>query len=270
MFKLKKDDSIKKYNKKTKRRKAKNKNSKNKKRKEKTIPKFIPILFYQLTGFLFCILLIFIICGGKNIIKIYLDLNEFINVYDTISNEYYGEIDTNDLVNNAIDSMLNEIGDNFTTYSDEESTKEFYENLNGTYEGIGCTVSMDENSNIYIVEVFEDSPAEKAGLKENDIILKIDDEDYTDKTSEDMSNYVKNNTNKKITLMIKREEETISIVIKREKVEIPVVTSEVIEENNEKIGYINIEIFSLTAKEQFENNLKKLEKQNMKKRHNLN
>ena len=71
MLKIKKVDSIKK--------KKNKKYKKTKKQKEKLLPKFISIMFYQLTGFLFCILLLFIMCGGKNFIQLYLELEEFIN-----------------------------------------------------------------------------------------------------------------------------------------------------------------------------------------------
>ena len=219
------------------------------------------MLYFEIIGFILCLLVLFACSGGKNFLKLYKELNKLINVYDTITSDYYGELDKNELIDSAIESMLSSVGDNYTTYSDENTTNSFLENIEGTYEGIGCMVSMDENGNIYVVTVFEDGPAEKAGLKENDIILKIDDQDYQGKTSEDMSSYVKESTNKKIKLTIKRGEEEKEITITREKVEVPSVESKIIEQDNKKIGYIDISIFSSVTTDQFEKQLKSLEKQ---------
>ena len=68
--------------------------------------------------------------------------------------------------------MIDSVDDSFTSYNDKENTDTFTENVTGTYEGIGATISMDQDDNIYFVSIFENSPAEKAGLKEKDIIIK--------------------------------------------------------------------------------------------------
>lgn len=219
------------------------------------------MIYFEIMGIILCLLFFFALSGGKNYIKLYKDLNKLINVYDTIVSDYYGEIDKEKLVDDAIESMLNGIGDSYTTYTDEETTNNFMENIEGTYEGIGCMVAMNEAGDIFVVNVFEDGPAQKAGLEVNDIILKIDDEDYQDKTSEDMANYVKKNASEKIKVAIKRGEEEKEITITREKVEVPSVTSKVIDSDSKKIGYIDISVFSAVTYKQFKTELESLEKQ---------
>lgn len=247
----------------------KNKKSKSKKNKEienKSISlkeQIFSMIYFELMGIILCLLCFFALSGGKNYIKLYKDLNKLINVYDTIVSNYYGELDKDKLVDNAIESMLNGIGDSYTTYTDEETTDNFIENIEGTYEGIGCMVAMNETGEIFIVSIFENSPAEKAGMQVNDIILKIDDEDYQEKTSEDMANYVKKNPNNKIKFVIKRGEEEKEITITRKKIEIPSVTSKIIEEEDKKIGYIDISVFSGVTYKQFKKELKKLEKEDI-------
>ena len=223
----------------------------------------LSMIYFEIIGFILCLLLLFILSGGKNYLKLYTELNKLINVYDTITKNYYGELNKKDLVDKAIDTMVNETGDKYTTYTNKNDTKEFMENVNGTYEGIGCTVGMDEDNNIYIVSIFKNTPAEKAGLREKDIILYVDGENYKDKTSTDMSTYIKNNNNKTINLKIKRDNEELDVTLIREKVEIPSVNSEIIEENGKKIGYIDISIFSSVTTKQFKSELKKLENQNI-------
>lgn len=221
------------------------------------------MLYFELLGSIICLIILFVISGGKNYIKLYYELSKFIDVYDVITSDYYSDIDKNELIDKSIQSLMTATGDNYTVYTNEDDTNSFLENINGTYEGIGCTVAMDNNGNIIVVSIFSDSPAMNAGLKENDIIVKIDDVDYSNKTSEDMSKYVKNNKNKKIKLTIIRDNQEKNITIERKKVEVPSVTSEVIEEGDVKIGYIDISIFSAVTYEQFKENLEKLESKNI-------
>ena len=221
----------------------------------------LSVIYFEFLGAILCLLFFFALSGGKNYIKLYKDLNKLINVYDTVTSNYYGNLDKTELIDSAIDSMLNSIDDNYTTYSNKEETNNFLENIEGTYEGIGCMVSMDENSNIYVVSVFDDSPADKAGLMEKDIIISIDGQDYVGKSSEDVANYVKSNQNNKIKMVIQRDGNHQEITISRKKVEVPTVTSKVIENSEKKIGYINISIFSTVTYNQFKKELKKLEKE---------
>lgn len=223
----------------------------------------ISMIYFQILGIILCLLMFFVLSGGRNYIKLYMELKKLINVYDTIESNYYGELDKQELIDSAIDSMIDSIGDDYTTYTDNDATNIFLEDLEGTYEGIGCMVSMTENKEIIVVSTFDDSPAKKAGLEPNDIILKIDDENFKDKTSEDMANYVKESTKSKITLTVKRGEEEKEIIIKREKVEIPSVTSKIIEKDNKQIGYMDISIFSAVTYNQFKKQLEDLETKNI-------
>ena len=218
------------------------------------------MLYFELIGVILCLLVLFVLSGGKNYFKLYSDLKKLINVYDTIDSNYYGDLDKEELIDTAINSMITSLGDDYTIYTDDATANDFLEELQGTYEGIGCTVSMNMNGEIVVVSLFEDGPAKKAGLQENDIILKVDNEDFTDKTSEEMANYVKTSSNSKLKFTIKRNDEEQEITIKREKVEVPTVTSKIIEQEDKKIGYIDISIFSAVTYEQFKSQLEDLEK----------
>lgn len=221
----------------------------------------ISMIYFEIIGAILCLLVLFVLSGGKNYFKLYYDLNKLINIYDTITSNYYGELDKEKLIDTAVESMIDSIGDNYTTYTDDDEKNNVLEQLEGTYEGIGCSVSMTINGEIIVVNLFEDGPAYTAGLQLNDIITKIDGQDFTNKTSEEMADYVKTSSNSEITLTIKRNEEEKEITIKREKVEIPSVASSIIEKDNKKIGYIDISIFSAVTYNQFKNQLEELEKQ---------
>lgn len=221
------------------------------------------MFYFEIIGIILCLLIFFALSGGRNFIKLYIELNKLISVYDTITSNYYGDLDKEELVDYAIESMLSSIDDNYTIYTDEESTNSFLEEIDGTYEGIGCLVSKNETGNIYIVNIFDNSPAMKAGLQVDDIILEIDGQDYMGKTSEDMANYVKENASNQIKFVIKRENEKKEITVVREKIELPTVTGNIINEEEKKIGYLNVSIFSAITYEQFKKELEKLEKENI-------
>lgn len=241
----------------------KNKKSKRNKNSYSFEEVFIIMIISLVIGFFTCFSLNRILYGNYDYKIISKDLKKFISAYQTVIKNYPKELDKEKLVENAIEGMLNSIGDKYTTYNDIENTNSFNETVSGTYEGIGCLVSTTEDG-IKVIEVFEDSPASKASLKEGDIIKEIDNEDFTSKTSSDMSEYVKNTTNKEIKLLIVRDGEEKEIKIKRKKVEMPTVTGKVYKVENKKIGYIDISIFSSVTDKQFKEKLKSLEKEDIK------
>lgn len=237
------------------------KNIKTKKENQPPIKsQILSIIYYELAGAIICLLILFALSGGKNYLKLYYELSKLIDTYDTITTEYYGVLDKEKIIDKAITSMLEETQDAFTNYSDEENTSQFMDKVNGTYEGIGISVNL-AGENIIIAEVFENSPAEKAGLKVKDIILSVDEKEYKDTST--LSNYIKTNKNKKMVLKILRNNQEEEITITREEVETPTVSSKIIEQENQKIGYISISIFSSVTTKQFKTKLEKLEKSNI-------
>lgn len=216
-----------------------------------------------LVGIFTCIVAVFVLTGGRNYIMLSRDLGKFFDVYETLMDNYYDGIDKEKLVEDAIDGMVSSVGDVYTSYVDSESSSEFNEQISGVYEGIGCTIQMQVDG-LKVIEVFDDSPAKKAGLMADDIILKVDDMEITDEVTGDaVSNYIKNEADEKITMIISRDGEEKTLTLKRGKVETPVVSSITYDRNDKKIGYMAISLFSSVADKQFEKELKKLEKENI-------
>ena len=203
------------------------------------------------------------IITGKNYLAVTKDLKKVVDTYYAIVDNYYGELDKDKLIDGAVEGMISSVGDTFTSYSDTESTSSFDETINGSYEGIGCTVATLEDGNISVIDMFDDSPSYKAGLKVGDVILKVDGESYEGKNSNDISNYIKNSGKSKIVLTVKRNNEEKDISINLSKVEIPHVSGKVIEQDNKKIGYIKISLFASNSYKQFKNKLDELEKSNI-------
>ena len=203
------------------------------------------------------------IITGKNYLAVTKDLKKVVDTYYAIVDNYYGELDRDKLIDGAVEGMISSVGDTFTSYSDTDSTSSFDETINGSYEGIGCTVATLEDGTISVIDMFEDSPSYKAGLKVGDIILKVDGESYEGKNSNDISNYIKSSGKSKIVLTVKRDNEEKDISINLSKVEIPHVSGKVIEQDSKKIGYIKISLFASNSYKQFKNKLDELEKSNI-------
>lgn len=219
---------------------------------------FAITIFSILLGAFSVISILTIVFKGKNFIKIGKDLDKFTSAYEVILDNYYGDIDKNKLIDSAIEGMVNSVGDVYTSYSDIETSENFNTIVNGEYEGIGCLILKVEDG-ITVYHVYEDSPADKAGLKEKDIILSVDEKDTKDMSLEDLSTYIRETKKKEVTLKVKRDNTEKEITIKKSTVEIPSVTGEIIERNNKKIGYIGISLFSSVGDKQFHKQLEKLE-----------
>ena len=188
------------------------------------------------------------------------ELDEFVSTYNTINNSYFKEISKDKLVDAAIEGMLSSLDDPYSEYMNKTDSTEFNETVNGEYNGIGITIISD-NDAVKIVSVFDNSPAKKVGLKAEDEITSINDEKVANKNTEQISKLIKNS--KKVKIKVIRDNEEKEYTIKKGTVDIPSVTSKMIDKDN-KVGYISISIFSSNTYKEFNKALEKLEKNNMK------
>ena len=190
-------------------------------------------------------------------------LNKFVETYRYILDNYYGdeEISEDKLLEAALNGMLESIDDKNTVYMDEDASENFNITLEGSYQGLGVEIGNEiSTGNIIIIGVFKDSPADKAGLKSGDRLLKIDGEDITEQTSSYFAKYVKTADKTNFELVILRDDKEQTINVTREKVIIQSVLSKTFEKNNKKIGYIYVSIFANNTYNQFKKELEELEK----------
>jgi carboxyl-terminal processing protease len=190
-----------------------------------------------------------------------LALNEFVSAYNEIVENYYQDVDNDKILEAGISGMIRYLGDPYSTYMNKEAAENFNEDVDGTYQGIGAELRYTEDKLPMISQVFEKTPAEKAGLKDNDIILKVNGEDVTKKSLQEIADIVKGEEGTTVTITIRRNDEEKDILLTRGVVDNISVTSEIINSNDKKIGYIYISIFASNTTKQFETILKKLEKE---------
>ena len=176
---------------------------------------------------------------------------------------YSDEVDDTSLTEGLYAGYINALNDPYSVYYDEEEAKSFKESTSGEYSGIGVVMSKNLNTNIVTaVQVYEDSPAETAGIRENDIIYKVNGEEVTDLEIAEVAARVKGTEGTQVDITLIRndtgEEETVTVT--RGKVEARTVSSEMKEE---QIGYIRVTEFDSVTYDQFAQALSDLEAQGM-------
>ncbi len=170
-----------------------------------------------------------------------LDYSTVDEVYDVLRQSYDGKLDVEALLDGLKNGLASATGDPYTEYFNEEQARQFDEDLNGTFSGIGAELSREDDL-ITIVAPIQGYPAEKAGLKPQDIIIEINGEQTYGLTLTEAVQKIRGEAGTTVSLKIVREGEgQKDYTITRENITIPSVESEM-KEN--KVGYIQITRFA--------------------------
>ena len=183
-------------------------------------------------------------------------------VRDTLIEKYDGEIDDDKLLEGAIKGMTSALDDPYTVFMNNDEFDKLMKQSNGSMTGIGVTVASIDNK-ITILSILKDSPAEKAGLAEKDIIEKVDDSEYSGDSLSDAISAITSSGDTGVKLTIKRgEAEPFDINIVPEEVKITVVDGEMLDS---QLGYIRIKSFmNENTAEDLKNKITELQGQGMK------
>lgn len=186
------------------------------------------------------------------------NLQNFIQQYNYIVDNYYEDVDKEAILDAALEGMINALGDPYSNYLDETQATNFNNELNGTYNGIGIEITKKDNQ-IVVVKVFANSPAAINGLEVGDVLISVNGKSTTDMSTSDVVSTIKS-IEDSFDIQIKRNEETKNISINKGDITLSSVTSEIINQDNKKIGYLSVSIFALNTYEQFKSSLTELEK----------
>lgn len=168
-----------------------------------------------------------------------IDFSSLQSVYDVLASKYAGELDPMMLLDGAKKGLVNAAGDPYTTYFNAEEAQEFNDSLDGTFEGIGAELGKRDDR-LVIIAPLDDSPAEKAGLRANDIIVSVNDEDATGWSVEEAVTNIRGEKGTTVKLGIIRGDESMQeISVTRDTINNPSVTSEI----KDGIGIMRISRF---------------------------
>ncbi len=138
--------------------------------------------------------------------SINLDFKLFWDTWDLISSEYFDKkaVDPQKLFYGAISGMVAAVGDPYTFFLPPEQQKATSEELNGSFDGVGIQLGFNKDKRLVVIAPLSGSPAQNAGIKPQDIIVKIDDKDTTNFSLPEAVNLIRGTKGTKVTLGIIR------------------------------------------------------------------
>lgn len=192
-------------------------------------------------------------------------LKKLSKIQRIVKEKFLYEEDEDAVQDGILKGYVDGLDDVYSAYYDKEETKALQESTSGEYYGVGAVLSEDATTGIVtIVEVYEDSPAEKAGLKAEDILYKVDDREVTGMDLTKVVSYIKGDEGTDVALTVIRgdEEDEIELTATRAKIEIHTVSYKMLED---KIGYIKVTEFDTVTTQQYTDALDDLESQGMER-----
>lgn len=186
-------------------------------------------------------------------------IKKLLALKEQIGLEYYKDVDNTTLIDGAIKGMFDSLGDPYSSYFTSEEFKKYIESATGVYEGIGVVVTEDDQGVTYVIAPQKGTPADQAGIKTGDKIIKVDGEDVSTIGSDAVVAKVKGPADTTVNITLLRGEEVIDMQLVRKTIEAKTVESRVIGDK----GYIQISEFTDKTADDFEAQLSELLAQNI-------
>ena len=175
---------------------------------------------------------------------------------------HFGDTPSSDkLVEEASHALVDAVDDPYASYFTEKEYTDYSSSFNGRYCGIGVLVQKPDSTGSVIVRVYEDSFAEQAGVKAGDVIIKVDDKEVKDISSNELVDLITGEAGTTVDLTVLRDDRKLTITVTRGEVYVKRVDSMMLEDN---VGYIYLSQFSGDAVKEFETALNELTEQGAK------
>lgn len=163
--------------------------------------------------------------------------------WDQLHDNFIGSLDDKNLLYGAVAGMVRAAGDPYTVFSDPDDAKQFEDTLQGSFSGVGVEIGVQKGF-ITVIAPLDGSPAQKAGIREGDVIVAVDEEPITPDTSlDDVVQRIRGPIGEEVVLTVvhKDENQTEDIPIVRDTIVIESVTMDV------QDGFVHIEIKSFNG-----------------------
>ncbi|MHB9036465.1 MAG: S41 family peptidase [Armatimonadota bacterium] len=193
-------------------------------------------------------------------------IDTYSSVMDRLKSDYYGgKVDERELTYSAIRGTLHALGDPFTRFMDPDDYKKMREENEGNFTGIGAQLDTNKKGEVFVKEPLPNTPADRAGVKTNDVILAVDDKPIKGSEIDDVVKMIRGKEGTKVKLTLRRpgRAKTVEIAIVRQVVQFQMVRSRMVDEKN-GIGYIRLYQFNEQSDPQFDKAMSELEKKRMK------
>jgi carboxyl-terminal processing protease len=171
----------------------------------------------------------------------YKQLSLFGDVFERVRADYVEKPDDSKLIEQAINGMLSGL-DPHSSYMDSKSFRDMQVQTRGEFGGLGIEVTMEDGL-IKVVAPIDDTPASKAGVQANDVIVKLDEEQVQGLTLNQAVEKMRGpeNTKIKLTIMRKGQDKPVELTLTRERIRVRSVRSHI---EGDDIGFIRISQFN--------------------------
>jgi carboxyl-terminal processing protease len=191
-----------------------------------------------------------------------LDYSSVNDVYKTLKNNYDGKLTESQLLTGLKEGLARSTNDPYTEYFTAAETKDYMNQVDGTFSGIGAQLGKDADGNLEIIAPIAGTPADKAGLKAKDIITHINNESTTNMSIDTAVNHIRGPKDTDVTLQIVRGDSiTKTFTITRDDITIPSVTSRKLDDG---LGYIQVSQFATDTATLVEKQARALQQQHVK------
>ena len=198
---------------------------------------------------------------SKNSNELYEKIDLFGEVLETIKNEYVDEVDQAEIMDSAINGVLQSL-DPYSAYMSPKSFKGMQTDTRGKFGGLGIEIGM-ESGVVRVISPIDDTPAADAGIKAGDYIVKINEEQVQGKSLTQAVELMRGPIGSEIKLTVRRknEKKALEFKIKRAVIEVKSVVAKIIGEEK-KIGYLRLKSFNQNSDEQLFKSINNFEKKN--------
>lgn len=202
------------------------------------------------------------ICKAQHDFEIAKNVDIFVSILKELNAKYADEISPGDLTKTAIDAMLSSL-DPYTVYYPESQLEDYKMMTKGQYGGIGALIQQ-QGDYIVISEPYEDCPAHQAGLMAGDRILSVNKQNMKNRSSADVSEYLKGQPGTKINIEVERYGQTkpLSFDVTRKEIKFPSIPYFGMVDG--EVGYIKLDQFTEKASSEVKEAFVKLKEQGMK------
>ncbi len=183
------------------------------------------------------------------------------SIRQLLAGSYYEDVDDDVLLDGAYRGMVSSMGDVYSEYFDPQEAADMISSLTGEYSGVGMTFYGNEDDVLEVVKVFRGSPAEKAGLKSGDLILKVDGKSFKGSESSEAATNIRGKAGTSVELTYRRDGEEITVSIVRANITQETVEYTMLEDD---IAYISIDSFEAKTSSEFKTALAELTSQGAK------
>ncbi len=199
------------------------------------------------------------------VISNYDHIGRLIKVVGLIKTDYIETVTPTQLIDGAMKGVVDSLGDKYSVYLDPKDNKHLSEVIEGRFGGVGIILSLKDEKRLVILKPIKNSPADRAGIKAGDVVVKIDDTETSTITQEKAISMMRGKEGTKVILTVYRESEKkmLSFPVIREAISVPTVEGEMLP-GYADIAYISMSQFSTDTGQELGKELGELVRKNPK------